>query len=196
MKLDAMDDVLEVVSKAAGVIALVVGAVWTYTQFTIHRENAENVNVSIEPKVIAEDSGNPVILAEVTLENVGKVAVRAGKYNEDHEGLELTVIEYRNHAKGIGPNQQVIDWNLGGDAPPRSDWPVDKYNMIGQYQAYKDGNYNLNPGTTFKESIAIPAKQGRLYLLRVRFFSASQWSASDLAYVYTSSSSASANASK
>ncbi len=182
---EATKNILEAISKFAGIIALIVGAWWTYSQFTIHRENAENVNVSIDPKVIAESSSNPIILANVTIENVGKVAVRAGKYNDEHEGLELTVIEYKNHAKGIGQNKQVIDWELGGDAPPSNDWPVVGYNMISQYKAYKDGNYNLNPGSKFKESVAVPAKHEKLYLLRVRFFSDSGWSTSDLAYIYT-----------
>lgn len=183
---EQLSRILELLSKAAGIIALVVGAWWTYSQFTIHRENAENVNITIEPKVIAEGTDAPLILANVTIDNIGKVAVRAGRYNEEHEGLELTVIEYKDPKRGIGPNKQVIDWELGGDAPPSSEWPVVAYNMIGEYKAYKNGNYNLNPGSKYKESVAVPAKPGKLYLLRVRFFSENGWSASDLAYIYTS----------
>lgn len=188
--IEQLSKILELLSKAAGIIALVVGAWWTYSQFTIHRENAENVNITLEPKVVAEGTDAPLILANVALDNIGKVPVRAGRYNKEHEGLELTVIEYKNPKKGIGQNKQVIDWELGGDAPPSSEWPVVAYNMIGEYTAYKNGNYNLNPGSKCKESVAIPAKPGKLYLLRVRFFSESGWSTSDLAYIYTSTATA------
>ncbi len=176
---------MDFISKASGPVALIIGAWWSYSQFTIHRDNAENINIAIEPKLIAKNTKTPLILANVTIDNVGNVPVRSGRYDEEHEGLELTVIEYRNPAQGIGPNQQVIDWDLGGDAPPPKDWPVVKYNMIGQYQSYKSGNYNLNPGSKYKESVAIPAKPGKLYLLRVRFFSDNGWSTSDLSFVYT-----------
>lgn len=178
-------DLIDVISKVVGIGATVIGGYWVYDQFTVHRENAQIVDISLDPKLQGMDSATPILSANVTLKNIGKVPVLAGR-KDNHEGLELTVIEYNDPKTGIGKKEQVIDWEQGGGAPSADKWPVVGYNMLKQYDAYKSGTYLINPGATFKESVAIPVEKNKLYLLRVRFFLGNGSSVSDLAYVLAS----------
>lgn len=218
-------DILDFMSKLGGIIALVVGSWWTYNNFTLHREGAEMLDVKLDPQVVAADTDHPLIIANVTLHNIGKVGVLALKHNikdkglatqsinncsgeklkgffTEHEGLELVVIEYSNPKEGISNPRKdprhkdqydVIDWDEGGGSPSRNQWPVREYNMLKDHTAFKNCNYFLNPGSTTREAVAIPAKIDTLYALRVRFWSDNSWSEKDIAFVHVDRAKTSAN---
>jgi hypothetical protein len=183
-------DIIDVGSKLASTIAMLIGGWWAYEQFNVQRTNAENLFVSLASRVVASDTDSPVLIVDITLKNIGKVPVWAGKRVGDSgdvvgEGLELTVIEYEDRSEGESASQRIIDWDKGGG---EQDYIVDKYNLIGSYYAYRNGSYMLNPGVEYHEAGAVPVTPSKLYAIRVRFFGLAGWTAADFDYVYVPNS--------
>jgi hypothetical protein len=174
-------------SKIISTAAILVGAWWAYRQFYVHREDAHNLIVELKPRIVATDTGSPVLIADVYLTNIGKVAIWPAqpKTVTSGEGCELSVIEYSDPSKGQSDDLPIIDYDRGGGRVVRR---LTKHNLLSHYAAYAHGNYVLNPGSKYHETSAIPVSRGKLYCLRVRFFTQEGWTSADFAYVYVPAS--------
>jgi hypothetical protein len=153
-------------------------------KLSLRREDAQNLAISLNPRLVATDTDSPLIIADVTLKNIGRVPIWAGARVDDSspgEGCELTVIEYENHAVGKAADVQIIDWSDGGG---EHRYLLEKYNLLSSYTSYRKGSYVLNPGVEYHEAGVVPVTKGKLYGVRARFFTEEGWTAADIAYVY------------
>lgn len=186
-------EAVEIISKVVGIVSIIIAGGWTYRQFNVERVDGQNLVVLVTPTVVAEGTGTPAIVIDISLKNIGKVPIKAGKLRDDkgnvtNEGCELTVIEYSDMSAGFvhGANnaptsQSMIDWRFGGS---ERTYRVDHYNVLGDYDAFRNETYILNPGAEFHERAVASATPGHLYGIRARFFSSSEWTMADMAYVY------------
>lgn len=179
---------LEQLSNLISIVAVIMGGWWTYAHFIAFREGDENLSVSVAAVVGQPVANKSVTIVDIALKNIGKVPIWAESAEKsassswaDHSGCELTVIEYDDYSQGQSDSQNVIDWQEGGG---NKRIVVKDYNVLRGYRAFKRGNYVMNPGVEYHESVAIPTSSGKLYAIRARFFSANGWSNSDIKYVY------------
>ena len=177
---------IDVASKIVSIFAIIIGGWWAMRQFTVQRQNAQTLLVSVTPQLAATDTESPVIIADVSLKNIGKVPIWAGEHTGKYhgKGCELTVIEYGDRSKGRSAQQQIVDWDRGGG---KRKYVVEKYNLLERYGAFGTQSYMLNPGVEYHETGVVPVAKGKLYGVRVRFFTDANWTAADIAYVYVPS---------
>lgn len=178
--------ILDVLSKVVQIGAIVIGGFWTYNLFELYRDGSGNLDIKVEPKVI-KNSDQMLASVTIKLKNIGKVSIRTRPKTEEgeHEGLELTIIEYKSGEQiSATARDQVVDWN-NATTNGKREWPVEKYNVLKDYAAFQGGNFLLSAGGTDNESVVIPVKPNTLYGFRARFFSSDGWSNADIVYLYT-----------
>ena len=180
---------IEMAGHIVTIVATVTGGFWVYFQFHISREpGSPNLVISVSPKLIGDKTDKPVTKVDIVMKNVGRRVVRPGVWErkgETGDGCELSVIHYSDAAAGWRPNNAIIDFNRGGGT---RNWILEKYNVIGNYDSYRDGTYALSPGDEYRESVVVPTQQPGLYCFHVRFFSTERWTTADIQYLYVTSS--------
>lgn len=185
----------DLVSKVLGVVALMVAAWWTYTNFTVERTHDPTMEVSVEPAVHPLDGSRVLLNVDVFLRNAGKVAIvpRFPAEAEDQDvGLEISIVEIEPVVAAIGPARQPaevgaeatvpwFDWT-SGDGRPRA--ILHKRNLLASNEDYRQRRYQLNPGVRSREPFACVVERDRLYAIRARFWT-DEGSVADLVYVDT-----------
>jgi hypothetical protein len=187
--------VADLVSKVIGVVALVVAAWWTYTNFTVERTHDPTMEVSVEPSVHPLDGSRMLLDVDVFLRNAGKVAIvpRFPDRDTDRDvGLEISIVEIApggaptggtgpTTAAGPDPAVPWFDWT-SGDGSPR---PILlKRNLLASNEDFRQRRYQLNPGVRVREPFACVVERNRLYAIRARFWTA-EGSVADLVYIDT-----------
>lgn len=185
---DDIQNCVEVTSKVVTIIAIIVGGWWTYSNFIRFKEGAENLAVTVQATAGKAVNGKAITIIDVSLKNIGKVPVTAGVLvtktirgkKMDFSGCEITVIEYDTDSRKPESTAALIDWD---NEEVGSKTVIDHYNILDGYAAFRNGNYVLNPGVEYHESMAFSAVPGKLYGIRARFFSEQEWSNSDIKYL-------------
>jgi hypothetical protein len=185
----------DLVSKVLGVVALMVAAWWTYTNFTVERTHDPTMEVSVEPVVHPLDGSRVLLNVDVFLRNAGKVAIvpRFPEGAEDRDvGLEISIVEIEPVVPADSPaglpaeagaeaTVPWFDWT-SGDGRPRA--ILHKRNLLASNEDYRLRRYQLNPGVRSREPFACVVERDRLYAIRARFWT-DQGSVADLVYVDT-----------
>jgi hypothetical protein len=185
----------DLVSKVLGVVALMVAAWWTYTNFTVERTHDPTMEVSVEPAVHPLDGRRVLLNVDVFLRNAGKVAIvpRFPAEAADRDvGLEISIVEIEPVVSAVsppGPPAEVgaeatvpwFDWT-SGDGRPRA--ILHKRNLLASNEDYRQRRYQLNPGVRSREPFACVVERDRLYAIRARFWT-DEGSVADLVYVDT-----------
>jgi len=185
----------DLISKILGVVALVVAAWWTYSNFTVERTHDPTMEVSVEPSIDPLDGDRVLLTVSVYLRNAGKVAIapRFPDRDDDRDaGLEISIVEIEPTARegadqgptvnGMPPpTVPWFDWT-SGDGRPK---PILlKKNLLASNDDYRRRRYQLNPGVRVREPFACVVERNRLYAIRARFWT-DEGSVADLVYVDT-----------
>lgn len=181
--------ILKVLATAIPVMGIVAAGIWNFYLFKLFGDGTENVIVNLKTEKQKLDTKTELVAIEVSVKNIGKVPVTAGQNPVySGEGLELTVIEFNSE---LVNSKSFIDWDTGLDcSSDRSEnnkclFTLYKYNILGEYTAYKNSSYTINAGSEIYERMVIKVKPNKLYGVRARFFSPQNWTGADIIYFTT-----------
>jgi hypothetical protein len=179
---------IDVLSKLAGILAIVIGGWWTYSRFVAYREDVANILVTVSADIQGAAGNKTLTFVDVSLKNVGKVPIFAEASLREkrenwlnHGGCELSIIEYDEFPTGgKDPKSLVVDWESSAG---KNAYVLEDYDLLAQYKVARNGNYVLNPGIEYHEPLVFLASPGKLYALRARFFSKGDLTSSHIRYV-------------
>jgi len=189
----------DLASKLLGVLAVLVAAWWTYTNFTVERTHDPTMVVTVSPTVHPLRGDQVLLNVDVLMENIGKVAIKP-KFprgpDERDLGLEISIVEIEplrpdpaeRAAEGEPPAAEPsdrdipwFDWTSGAGNPRPL---LHKRNLLATNEDFRHHRYQLNPGVRYREPFACVVERGKLYAIRARFWTA-DGSVADLVYVDT-----------
>lgn len=130
-----LSDYLEIISKAATILAIIVGGIWTYRNFTLERTDFENPQIIVDPQVMPYTDEKVLLVANVTIKNVGKRIVRINK-----NGCTVSVLL-------IPPDEPLYERLKFFDHQAT----VKSENILDEYYRNEEWQYELEPGTEYHE---------------------------------------------
>lgn len=159
--LDRWVAIVDIVTKFLGVLALLVGAGWTYWIFVSHREGEWNLQVLVDTEIVKSPGNEALLVVHVNAKNIGLVDI------EPYErwGLELNVFEHTNIAQERQKGHDaIIPWMPDDNEHVKP--IVTDFNLLSRYGT----GYTLHPGVQYHETEAVKVKKARLYGVSVRFY--------------------------
>lgn len=135
-RLSQLRDVLEILQKLTAIFALIIGGIWTYTQFIQHREFYPRANISHQISDLALPDSQTLLRVRVSIENSGNTL------------LEITKGEVR--IQRVLPLSRIITDNLHSRADPirggpqRLPWPAIRLRHL----KWAPREFHIEPGET------------------------------------------------
>jgi hypothetical protein len=142
---------VDILSKVATIVAIVVGGIWAYRNFNLERTDIANPQVVVDPRVLTYTNEKVLLVVNITLKNVGRRIVRVSK-----EGCLVSV----ELVPADQPLYKRLKFGEGRAV-------VKDVNILDEYYVGQPWNYEIEPGNEYHEIYSAVMPKGQFAHVRV-----------------------------